>query len=405
MAADVEGEASPQSSPAGALRVALLHNIVSPHVLPLFERLASQPGLALKVYFLAETDRNRRWETTVARQLHYEVLPHWALRVGRRDLHTYFVNPTVIPTLLREGFDVVVSAGWDSFAAQAAFLLCKALRKPYVLWSGSTAHEPSWRRTVSLPLVKMMVRGAAGYVAYGTRAREYLVQLGADPRRVAIAYNTVDVEWFQARADELRPGRVDIRRQLGLGTEPVVLYVGQMIERKGPHDLLAAFELVARAQPDVQLLLVGYGPLEAALRRAAASRHLGGVTFAGHVPLADLPRYYVAADCFVLPSREEVWGLVLNEAAACSLPLVTTEPVGGGADLIEPGVNGAIVPAGAPEALAAALVEVLEQQERMGEASRRIVGRATYAQNVAAIAGLLLGLQAAAARGHRGAYV
>src|SRR5437016_2939430 len=215
------------------MRVALLHNIVSPHVLPLFERLGRQPGVTLKVYFLAETDRNRRWETTVAQAFRYEVLPHWALRVGRRDLYTFFVNPTIVPALMRDGFDVIVAAGWDSFASLTAFFLCRLLRRPFVLWSGSTANEPSWRRTLTLPLVRVVVRGSAAWIAYGTRAKDYLVSLGADPSRVSIAYNTVDVAWFAARAAELGPRREQIRRELGLRVGPVVLFVGQVIERKG----------------------------------------------------------------------------------------------------------------------------------------------------------------------------
>ena len=218
-------------------RIALLHNIISPHVVPLFRLLAAQPDVRLKVYFLAETDLNRRWATELESSFDYAILPHWALRLGRQDLHTFFINPTVIGALQRDGFDAVISAGWDSFAALASFALCKATRRPFILWCGSTINEPSWRRTVTLPLVKGVVRGSAAWIAYGTRAREYLAHLGADPDRVAMAYNTVDVEWFSAQADALRPRRNEVRRELGMQTGPVVLYVGQLIVRKGALDL------------------------------------------------------------------------------------------------------------------------------------------------------------------------
>src|SRR5438132_2962058 len=193
------------------LRIALLHNIISPHVVPLFERLAQQPGISLKVYFLAESDQNRRWATAIERSFQYEILPHWAMRFGRTDLNTFFVNPTVVSVLQRDGFDVLISVGWDSLAALAAFALCKIRRKPFVLWSGSTVNEPSWRRTLTLTVVKRVVRGSSSWIAYGSRAREYLVRLGAAADRVFLAYNTVDVDWYQARADELRPQRDLIR--------------------------------------------------------------------------------------------------------------------------------------------------------------------------------------------------
>jgi hypothetical protein len=138
-------------------------------------------------------------------------------------------------------------------------------------------------------------------------------------------------------------------------------------------------------RPDAQLVLVGYGPLEHELRACVERAAVPGVVFAGHVPLANLPRYYVAADCLALPSHEEVWGLVLNEAAACGLPLVTTEAVGAGPDVVEPGLNGCIVPPAAPDRLAAALLEVLGHSTNMGEASRKVMSKLTYDQNVTAV--------------------
>jgi glycosyltransferase involved in cell wall biosynthesis len=371
--------------PGRPVRVALLHNIISPHVVPLFERLAQQPGISLRVYFLAESDRNRRWATAIDRSFDYEVLPHWAIRFGRTDLNTFFVNPTVVSVLQRDGFDVLISVGWDSLAALAGFALCKITRKPFVLWSGSTVNEPSWRRSLTLPVVKQVVRGSNSWIAYGSRAREYLVRLGAAADRVFLAYNTVDVDWYRARANELRPGRDVIRQELGLGDGPVVLYVGQLIARKGALDLLAAHELVLQRVPGAQVVFVGYGPLEGELRARVAERHVSGVHLAGHVPIPDLPRYYVAADIFVLPSHEEVWGLVLNEAAASALPLIATDRTGAAPDLIEPGRNGQIVAAGDPRRLASAVVEVLARRTEMGAASLQIIASRTYAQNVGAI--------------------
>jgi hypothetical protein len=158
------------------IRVALIHNIVTPHVVPFYELLAAEPQIRLRVYFLAETDKNRRWDTAIGQRFDYRVLPHWALRLQGADLFTYFINPTLPAVLLHEDFDVVIVDGWDSFASLAAFVVAKYRRKAYVMWSGSTVNERSWRRMVSLPLVRLLVKGADGCIVYGTRAREYLVR-------------------------------------------------------------------------------------------------------------------------------------------------------------------------------------------------------------------------------------
>jgi glycosyltransferase involved in cell wall biosynthesis len=213
-----------------------------------------------------------------------------------------------------------------------------------------------------------------------------------------VAYNTVDVDLFQAKADELSPSRERIRNELRLSSGPVILYIGQLIERKGVVDLFDAYTILLNERPDLQLVVAGTGLLEPALQRRVEAGHLDGVRLVGHVPVAELPRYYVAADCFTLPSHQEVWGLVLNEAAACGLPLVTTEPVGAAADLVQAGVNGAIVPPHDPVALARALGDALHHRVEWGRESRRIIQGATFAQNTAAITSLLSRLCSTPAR-------
>jgi glycosyltransferase involved in cell wall biosynthesis len=89
-------------------------------------------------------------------------------------------------------------------------------------------------------------------------------------------------------------------------------------------------------------------------------------------------RWYAAADAFVLPSRSEPWGMVLNEAAAAGLPLVATEAVGAAHDLIEPGVNGFRVPVEDPAALAEVLRALASDEDlrrRAGERSRVLAER------------------------------
>ena len=376
------------------IRIALIHNIVTPHAVRLYELLATESDLDLTVYFLSSTDKNRQWNTVIGKNFAYRILPNWALRLHGADLFTYFVNPTLPWVLARDGFDVVIADGWDSFASAAALLVAKLLHKRYVIWAGSTANEPSWRRSLAAPLVQFLVRSADGCIAYGTRAKAYLCKLGADERRIVISYNTVDVDWFVGEADRLRPSRDPVRNELGLHFGPVILYVGQLIRRKGLLDLLDAYEMLVTANPDVQLVIVGRGQLEGTLRERIERRNLHGVLLIGHVPTPELPRYYVAADCFVLPSREEVWGLVLNEAAACGLPLVTAAPVGAAPDLIEPGVNGLVVAAARPRDLASALRDALDNRVEWGRESRRIVARATFTQNVKAIRQLLRQIEA-----------
>jgi len=148
--------------------------------------------------------------------------------------------------------------------------------------------------------------------------------------------------------------------------------------------------VLLRAFDDVpgRLLIAGSGPQEAELR----SQTNGRVQLLGQLASEELPQLYASADCFVLPSRSEPWGMVLNEAAASGLPLVASEAAGGGYDLIEDGVNGYRVPVDDAPALAGALTKVAVDPEwrlRAGERSRELTAGYTGDAWAAAVADLV----------------
>jgi glycosyltransferase involved in cell wall biosynthesis len=153
------------------------------------------------------------------------------------------------------------------------------------------------------------------------------------------------------------------------------LFVGQLIDRKGVPELLEAFE----GLPGGELQLAGEGPLRPLVEAAAARDPR--IACLGHVDRNGLQQLYAEADVLVLPSRYEVWGLVVNEAIEHGLPVVTTDSVGAADDLVEPGVNGYVVDAGDALALRAAMARFSAwsdaEWETAGAASREIAERWT----------------------------
>jgi glycosyltransferase involved in cell wall biosynthesis len=137
--------------------------------------------------------------------------------------------------------------------------------------------------------------------------------------------------------------------------EIVFLFCGQMIARKGLDHLLAAFAAVAARHSGAKLLLVGReAELPARLSQldpAARQR----VEYAGFQPPECLPRYFARADVFILPSRYDGWGVVVNQAIGAGLPVICSNAVGAAHDLIEPEVNGLRFPPGDVPALTACM--------------------------------------------------
>jgi len=206
----------------------------------------------------------------------------------------------------------------------------------------------------------------------GEEGKRFAMRYGAPAERIFFATHTIDIPHFETACQRGRSEREALRREVGLqGT--TFIYVGRLWWGKGINYLLEAFEAVQRqSAAPVSLLLVGDGPEEAKLKEACAERGIRNVVFAGFQQKPDLPRYYVLADVFVFPTLGDPYGLVVDEAMACGLPVISTSAAGEIRDRIEEGVNGYIVPPEDSAALAGAMRTLAEHpalRERMGAVS------------------------------------
>ena len=121
----------------------------------------------------------------------------------------------------------------------------------------------------------------------------------------------------------------------------MLLHVGQLIKRKGVLQVLKALEYL-QDNKEIGLLIVGSGPQESSLRDFCKEKKLNNVFFEGFHQQDELPKYYALVDLFVLSSFEEVWGLVVNEALASGLYVLSSKHAGASYDLIKEGWNGEI---------------------------------------------------------------
>ena len=279
----------------------------------------------------------------------------------------------------------MVVSGWSTFAAQAAIAWSRLKDVPYVLVveSHDEGPRPGWRRAVKGTVVPPVVTGASGILVTGTLARDSMVARGAAPDRVRVFANTVDVEDFGARADRLGGRRPDLRKDLGAGADDViVLCVARLGPEKRLDDLVRA--VAAADDPRLMLVLAGEGPERQRVERLA--QELGiRLVLLGDVEWERIVELYVAADVFALLSERETWAVVVNEAAACGLPLVLSDRIGAAHDLLRDGENGVLVPAGDVDAAARALRELAADPERrraQGARSRELARDWGYGPSV-----------------------
>lgn len=354
-------------------KVAMIYNMPSPYRVPLLAELAKSSNIDLFVYFETKAEKNREWKVENSNLFNYKILSGVSLNFAR-DVY-YNINPTIIKELIFNKYDVIIAAGYGSFTCQIAFFIAKFLKIPFILGSGSTINEPRKIRSISLPLIKLIVKYSDAYVVYGTNAKKYLMYLGALEKNIFISFNTVDTEFFEKECLKYENRKQVLKEELGVIEENVILYVGQFVERKGIRYLLEAHKKLCNKY-DLGLVLVGNGPQKAEIMESCRKENIKGVHFINFVQKDALPQYYSIADVFVLPSTEEVWGLVINEAMACGLPVISTDRAGASSDLIKDGINGYVIPAGDSSRLYESLATVLNDSKlrsRMGKTSEKII--------------------------------
>jgi glycosyltransferase involved in cell wall biosynthesis len=339
-------------------RVLILSEIPTPYRLPLYRLIAEQGEVELEIAFCAASQPDRPWSIDAE----LGSVPHRVLRGfpmtrrSSRNTFVYEVNPSVVALLLRGRFDLLVIGGYAVFAEQVAIAYARATRRPYLLHVESHLGKPrsgavARAKSILLPHV---IGAAAGGLAVGTAAKRYLEAYGLESDRIHIFPNTIDVDAYGRAANDARTRDGAIRRERDL-PERYSLFVGRLVEAKGISDLLAAHALLGPSAPE--LLVAGEGPLRDSVARAPRVRLLG---FQDTSSLIEL---YALAERLVVPSRDEPWGVVVNEALACGTPVVASDAVGAAEDLIRDGVEGLVVPAGDVHALSEALSAQLPRVE------------------------------------------
>ena len=155
----------------------------------------------------------------------------------------------------------------------------------------------------------------------------------------------------------------------------IVLFVGELNERKGVRFLLRAFTKLKSERENTTLVIIGDGELKSKLIQLVSNESLTHIIFTGWISEEEKIKYYAIADLFVLPTLSDVWGLVVNEAMACGLPIVTTTAAGCASDMIVEGENGFIVEPQNVDALHEAMRRIVydELREKMGEKSYEIL--------------------------------
>ena len=341
-------------------RLTILTEIIAPYRIPVFNALAERGDVDLHAIFLSETDPDtRKWRVYADEiRFSYEVLHSWRKRLGKYNL---LVNQGVASALRQARPEVIVCGGYSYLASWQALQWARRNQVQFLLWCESTAADRRRDHLLVESLKENFFRSCDGFVVPGKSSREYVLELGASPDRVFVAPNAVDTDLFANGERRARERGEPMRQELGLPAR-YFLFVGRMVKAKGIFDLLEAYKVLPpELRSEVGLVLAGEGPQRAELEALSRDIYPGTVYFPGFVHREELASYYGLAECFVLPTHSDPWGLVVNEAMACGLPVICTYVAGCAADLVR--ANGRLVAPGNVQQLAQAMREIAGDAE------------------------------------------
>lgn len=350
------------------------NNIPAPYMVDRFNALADRGAFEFEAWFTDREHADRSWNVEEAEwRFRFRYLP--SVTILGRKFHwpapLFARRPDFLVSLYSEPVYIL---GW----AIAKLRGCRTGFRVLL------THDSWVRRHPLKNLLKRFLFSRVDAIETpGMDGRKFAIACGASPDRIFIATHTVDMRNLRSKSFATSAERETFRKQLKV-SGVTFIYVGRLWSGKGIDSLLAAFgRLEKQCGQPVSLLLVGDGYDEARFRNQCAEAGISNVIFAGFQQKVDLPAYYAIADVFVFPTLGDPYGIVVDEAMACGLPIISTSAAGEIGSRVRNDVNGYIVPPSDVEGLAAAMRAMASDEgmrKRMGEASKAMVEGHTPAQ-------------------------
>ncbi|BGE87501.1 MULTISPECIES: glycosyltransferase [Methylosinus] len=301
-----------------------------------------------------------------------------------------------IDRLLGAGrFDALLVMGWNLKCYAQGVLAARRRGVPVLVRGDShlaTPRSPG-KRLGKAFVYPILLRSFDAALYVGELSRSYYRRYRYPEHRLHFSPHCVDTDWFAARATAEERER--LRRRCGVSPNiRLVLFAGKLQALKRPLDLIEAVAALRRSgRSDIELLVAGEGEMRDAMTRCAASAGVP-LHMLGFCNQTAMPSAYAAADCLVLPSSGETWGLVANEALACGAPIIVSDACGCAPDLATDPCVGRVYPMGDVARLAAAITQTFDLPRDVAAISRL---SARYGVGAAA-AGVVDALRSVAAR-------
>lgn len=348
------------------MKITIFSDNVAPYRIGWADELGKKHDVTFVYVKETDAERNDSWLVRTSTYAKMVKLPSVIIK-------NHAITFSIIKYLKEHKSDIIIFDGYGTIPNFIGIISLSLSRKSYFI--NMDGVRIGHGELFATKILKKIVFNSYSYFLCGSEySKNYIMSYGIKEEKICVHNFTSLYQKDIIKEKPTEQERSDARAKLNLKDVPTVIAVGRFLKLKQFDLLIEAFEKFDKSN---QLLLIGEGEEKATYEKLISKMNMKNVYIIDFQTFSMLKNYYLAADVLVLPSKSEVWGLVINEAMGCAaLPVIASDRCVAGYSLIRPGENGFIFPYESKETLCKYMGEILDDKclrDRMQEKSLEIV--------------------------------
>jgi len=317
-------------------KVVIIHNIIAPYKVVLFNEL-SKIIPNMEVVFIAEKEKRRDWS------IDYNKIkfPFTLLFKGSIDsINSFAIAKKTWRILETIRPDTSIICDYSNIFGWIALKWAKNNNNNLIFWLDSTYDD----RKHFFPkeqIKHFFLKHFDAFFSPGKKSKQYLEYMKVDGSKITTTGYCVDNEFFVKQFYLFKNNKESLLNELIIKKRNNFIFIGRFAPEKNIFNLLNSFLVVSKNNNEWGLILLGDGPLKNEINTFISNNNLQDkITLPGFIQQDEIVKYLTVANVLILPSLSEPWGLVVNEAMLCSMPVIVSNRCGCAPELVKEGVNG-----------------------------------------------------------------
>ena len=366
------------------IKTALITHSISHFEVPFYRALARAPKIDFDVIYWDKGGIEEKFDKLYGKPIKWGI----PLLDGYKN---YFIPniKELLKMLWEKRFDVVILYGYAGWQKILTAIFCRLTGTRLIFRGTATLLEKQAfpKKIIKKIILFVFFRLFNAFLVGGKYNREYFIHYDVKEEQTFFVPFTIDMQRFKKLAQEYIPQKIKIRKKMGISEKNVILFIGNLIPKKGPMILLKAFSLFVKKNNDTRLIVVGEGALKKEMEVFASTNKIKNkITFLGFLNQQQVPEAYAITDFAVFPSQSnETWARAINEAMVFGLPIIASKKVGAIGDIVKDKINGFVIEENNVNGFAEVMGKLVVDsnlREKMSEASKKIINHWTYEDNI-----------------------